>query len=1077
MKRIISLFFLGLFCVFTAQVKAQNYSQNLSNHFEVLLENDDLLSNDVQWLVTDDNISRTSNVQHVYFTQFLNDVEVYGTQSSIHILNGETISSNNKFILKSSDKVIGSSSPSINAAQAVAAAANQLGYTITEAIIVLEESQGNDQKTVMSNGGISLSNIPAKLVYHITESNKLVLAWDISIQEISQQDWWSMRVDASTGTILNKNNWMVSCSFDHDHTIHETLNNNSNLYDIPNYSELSEENGGCIACYEVIAMPIESPYYGARSIENGMEDTTASPFGWHDTDGVSGADFTVTRGNNVDAYEDGDNQGYQPDGGTDLNFTGYPFDEVYSNANQYEDAAITNLFYWNNIIHDVMYTYGFDEVSGNFQENNYGNGGTGSDYVNAEAQDGSGTCNANFGTPPDGNNPTMQMYVCNDKDGDFDNLVIVHEYGHGISNRLTGGPASSGCLGNTEQMGEGWSDYYGVMMTIEPGDTGTDSRGVGTYLFGQGPGGDGIRPFPYSTDMGVNPQTYDNIKTAAIPHGVGSVWATMLWEVSWALIDEHGWDADIYNFTGDTNLDAGNVVAMAIVTEGMKLQPCSPGFVDGRDAIFAADQAIYGGANECILWEAFAKRGLGFSADQGSSGSVSDGTEAFDSPVPAIDTEDEVCVGQGVQVYGGGTPIGGVYSGLGVTDNGDGLTYNFDPEIAGIGIHTIDYDVVSACATGAASDDIEVTTDVPEIVCQNVDLELDENGEAILTLQDVVINVLPGDMTVDQSGTFAPIAISGTNVSLNDDAVSNALDIGFAFNFYEVDYTNFYISSNGFVTFSNDGTNGCCNGGILPSVGPPSNLIALAWEDLNPSSGGSISYETIGDAPDRKLIVEFDGVPFYGTSNQVTSQLHLFEGSNRIEIHSESIPADGSVTQGIENADGTIGIATPGRNSQTWSATNDYVAFYYLPGNTADNCGSPTTVTLSQELFTCDDIGTTSITVTIDDGNGNTNTCTADITVTDPLLACELSTESYELDKNIVLYPNPTKGQLTLVNNGSVGLVNATVTDVNGRIIKSFDLSNSNVETSMSIENLASGMYFIKILSEETSIIRQIIKL
>ena len=66
----------------------------------------------------------------------------------------------------------------------------------------------------------------------------------------------------------------------------------------------------------------------------------------------------------------------------------------------------------------------------------------GSDSVNAEAQDGSGTCNANFGTPPDGSNPTMQMYICGDKDGDFDNLVIVHEYAHGISNRLTGGPGT-----------------------------------------------------------------------------------------------------------------------------------------------------------------------------------------------------------------------------------------------------------------------------------------------------------------------------------------------------------------------------------------------------------------------------------------------------------------------------------------------------------------------------------------------------------------------------------------------------------------------------------------------------------
>src|SRR5690606_26714187 len=159
------------------------------------------------------------------------------------------------------------------------------------------------------------------------------------------------------------------------------------------------------------------------------------------------------------------------------------FNPTYSSGDQSEAAAITNLFYWSNVIHDMIYLYGFDEASGNFQSNNYGNGGLGGDWVRAEAQDGSGTCNANFSTPTDGNLPRMQMYVCGTQDGDFDNLVIVHEYGHGISIRLTGGAANSGCLSNQEQMGEGWSDWYGLLMTMEPGDTSTDSRAVGTYLF------------------------------------------------------------------------------------------------------------------------------------------------------------------------------------------------------------------------------------------------------------------------------------------------------------------------------------------------------------------------------------------------------------------------------------------------------------------------------------------------------------------------------------------------------------------------------------------------------------------
>ena len=119
--------------------------------------------------------------------------------------------------------------------------------------------------------------------------------------------------------------------------------------------------------------------------------------------------------------------------------------------------------------------------------------------------------------------------------------------------------------------------------------------------------------------------TYDSIKTAAIPHGVGSVWAEMLWEVTYALIGAHGFSADLN--AGPAT--AGNILALQLVTDGLKLQPCSPGFVSARDAIIAADQADTGGANKCLLWTAFAKRGLGFSASQGSTGSVADGTQAF----------------------------------------------------------------------------------------------------------------------------------------------------------------------------------------------------------------------------------------------------------------------------------------------------------------------------------------------------------------------------------------------------------------------------------------------------------------
>ena len=171
-----------------------------------------------------------------------------------------------------------------------------------------------------------------------------------------------------------------------------------------------------------------------------------------------------------------------------------------------------------------------------------------------------------------------------------------------------------------EQMGEGWSDFLALMLTARSSDTATTARGMGNYVVFEGPNGVGIRPTPYTTDLSVNPATYQDViddagTTLTIPHGVGYVWASTIWEVYWNLVDEHGFNPDIYG-SWDTG---GNNLALQLVIDGMKFQPCHPGFVDGRDGILQADKALTGGENECLLWEGFAKRGLGFSAKQGSS--------------------------------------------------------------------------------------------------------------------------------------------------------------------------------------------------------------------------------------------------------------------------------------------------------------------------------------------------------------------------------------------------------------------------------------------------------------------------
>jgi len=304
---------------------------------------------------------------------------------------------------------------------------------------------------------------------------------------------------------------------------------------------------------------------------------------------------------------------YRPDGGSALEFI-FQFDQFADPSTVPTlAAAVTNLFYWHNVVHDIFYRYGFDEPSGNFQENNFGQGGLGSDSVQANAQDGAGYNNANFATPIDGQRPRCRMYLWNRftpyKDGDFDSGIIVHEVGHGVSNRLTGGAMTSGCLpsGQSGGMGEGWSDWWAIQFIQEERYRPDDAFPMGDYV---SPGG--IRNYPYSYDMAINPATFSYLSRSGYTgvHAIGSVWCGILHDVYWEMRAVFGFSADWY----DQNSDAGNIVLFDNVLNGLKLQPCRPSFVDARDAILAADEANYNGLHTCVMWCGFARRGLGLSA-------------------------------------------------------------------------------------------------------------------------------------------------------------------------------------------------------------------------------------------------------------------------------------------------------------------------------------------------------------------------------------------------------------------------------------------------------------------------------
>ena len=201
------------------------------------------------------------------------------------------------------------------------------------------------------------------------------------------------------------------------------------------------------------------------------------------------------------------------------------------------------------------------------------------------------------------------------------------------------------------------------MLTMPTGTEPVGGRGMGTYVLGQATTGNGVRAQKYSTNLAINTETYDSIKGwGGDEHFVGEVWAEMLWEVTYALIGAHGFSADLN--AGPAT--AGNIMALQLVMDGLKLQPCSPGFVDARNAIIAADQADNGGANKCLLWTAFAKRGLGFSATQGFASSATDGTQAF-NVAPS-------CLAPLAPTVTGSTPSAGAVAVAFTKDSNAGIT-------------------------------------------------------------------------------------------------------------------------------------------------------------------------------------------------------------------------------------------------------------------------------------------------------------------------------------------------------------------------------------------------------------------
>ena len=171
---------------------------------------------------------------------------------------------------------------------------------------------------------------------------------------------------------------------------------------------------------------------------------------------------------------------------------------------------------------------------------------------------------------------------------------------------------------------------------------------------------------------------------------------------------------------------------------------------------------------------------------------------------------------------------------------------------------------------------------------------------------------------------------TGTSLFMTDDSQQGPFNIGFNFCFFGTTYTQFYVGSNGWISFS-PGQPTTFTTQTIPTgnVLVPINCIMGPWQDWHPGLGGQIKYQVQGVAPCRKLVVSWTNIPMYScTSNLGTFHIVIYESTNYIENHIQNKPdclqwQGGTATQGIHNSLGTIGIASPGRNSTDWTTQNN----------------------------------------------------------------------------------------------------------------------------------------------------------
>ncbi|MCS6244267.1 MAG: M36 family metallopeptidase [Opitutus sp.] len=878
--------------------------------------------------MTREDVTAHNGMRTVVWQQQVDGIPVYNTVLKANLTrDGALVTLGSHYLsdapastgLDATQRAALAAQPPVDARKAVSLAAANLGDTVApEQARETSPPEGAERRQRFS--APLLSDTLVQLAWLPVGADSAKLTWDVTLVSLQQQAMFRVVVDAVTGEVLLRTsltNDVSNASF----RVHADATTKK-PFDSPNPM-----------------LPGTPTPSGAQAAEVPRQlvtlqsvNPTASPNGWIN-DGVF-----ETLGNNVDAHTDtnADNAADLPRPTSATRVFDFPLDTTQV-PSTYKPAAVVHLFYLNNWIHDQLYSLGFTEGAGNFQTNNFGRGGLGNDPVQADAQDGSGTNNANMSTPPDGSSPRMQMYIFTgptpDRDGDFDGVIVVHEYVHGLSNRLVGGGVGISALA-TGGMGEGWSDFYGLALLADPASDPNAVYPGGSYatrdLFGMTTNYYfGIRRYPYSTDMAKNPLTFRDIDpTQASPHtgvplspwmgasnsnpsevhNVGEVWCMVLWECRANLIAKYGGTA-------------GNQKILQLVTDGMKLCPANPNLLQSRDAIIQADLVSTGGADAAQLWAAFAKRGMGAGASAPPSSTTTGVVEAFDFP-DALSVTPSLALAATGPVGGPFTPALQSYT-LANTSTTTPLSWTAAANAPWMSVAPAGGTLAAGASTtvsmafNSASASLASGSYNGTLIFTNLTSSAALSRGVNLTIGtgvDYFTELFTSANDTDnQSWLFTPNASSkfygvqrtasvsafptdptgGTPLVLSDDSFVQVTPTGGAtVKLYGTAYSTFYVGSNGYVTFGSGDTS------LSASLAGHFNLprVAALFADLLPTaSGGSVTWKQLAD----RIAVSYQNVQTFGVSGSPNSfQIELFyDGQIRITC------------LGISNTGGLIGLS------------------------------------------------------------------------------------------------------------------------------------------------------------------------